>query len=92
MEMLRNLFILIKNITWSSHSIPEHSLQQFKGLKATILNNLMKSGLLTSKQTYSCHNYFNRASVSANVEAYVEKAYKENSTRASLCFNQSGNL
>lgn len=33
-----------------------------------------------------------RAAVNASVDEYVRTHYKEGTTRASLCFNQGGNL
>ncbi len=48
----------------------------------------MQSGEATSKSEHVIY----RAAVNASVDEYVRTHYKDGTTRASLCFNQLGNL
>jgi hypothetical protein len=84
-ERLRSLSTLIKNTMLSFHLIHLLLLQQSMALKVIFQNNLIKNGLHTSKLLVDLH--FCRAAVNESVEAYVARAYKAGTTRASLCFN-----
>ena len=61
-----------------------------KARSATTLSSSTKTGRLTSKSSFA--NDFFRAGVASAIDAYVYRCFKDGTTRASLCFNQQGQL
>ena len=57
----------------------------------TSQNKLMRPGEVTSKW-FSVNLILFRDGGKELVEKYIEKNYKKESSRVSLCFNQAGNL